>query len=127
MAKKKKFYVVWAGHKPGVYSSWDEANAQIAGFSGAKFKSFASAKAAEEAFKDPADMHYGKGPKKPKTPKRSREELADMGVDMTASPSMQLAKATRDRSNTRESIWKPISIYFTSARWPKEQSTLENS
>ena len=84
MAKKKKFYVVWAGHKPGVYSNWDETNAQIAGFSGSKFKSFATLKAAEEAFKDPADMHYGKGPKKPKTPKRTREELTEMGVDMTA-------------------------------------------
>ena len=84
MAKKKKFYVVWAGHKPGIYSSWDEANSQIAGFSGAKYKSFSTAKAAEEAFKEPADMHYGKGPKKSKTPKRSREELVEMGVDMTA-------------------------------------------
>ena len=84
MAKKKKFYVVWAGHKPGVYSNWDQTNAQIAGFSGAKYKSFSTLKAAEEAFKDPADMHYGKGPKKPKTPKRTREELVEMGVDMTA-------------------------------------------
>ena len=67
MAKKKKFYVVWAGHKPGVYTSWDEANAQIAGFSGAKYKSFSSVADAEQAYKEPADMHYGKGPKKSKT------------------------------------------------------------
>ena len=84
MAKKKKFYVVWAGHKPGVYSNWDEANSQIAGFSGAKFKSFSSLTAAEQAFKEPADMHYGKGPKKPKTPKRTRDDWVEMGVDMTA-------------------------------------------
>ena len=84
MAKKKKFYVVWAGHKPGVYTSWDEANAQIAGFSGAKYKSFSSVTDAEQAYKEPADLHYGKGPKKSKTPKRSREELIEMGVEMTA-------------------------------------------
>ncbi len=84
MAKKKKFYVVWVGHKPGVYSSWDEAKAQIEGFSGAKYKSFTDAKAAEEAYEKPADMYYGKGPKKSKTPKRLREELIEMGVDLTA-------------------------------------------
>ena len=84
MAKKKKFYVVWVGHKPGVYSSWDEAKAQIEGFSGAKYKSFTDAKAAEEAYEKPAEMYYGKGPKKSKTPKRLREELIEMGVDLTA-------------------------------------------
>ena len=84
MAKKKKFYVVWAGHKPGVYSNWDEAKSQIDGFSGAKYKSFSSSKAAEQAFKEPADKHYGTGPKKIKTPNRSRKELTEMGVDMTA-------------------------------------------
>lgn len=52
MAKrKKKFYVVWKGAKPGVYSSWPEANAQVAGFPGAKFKSFPTQESALHAFK----------------------------------------------------------------------------
>jgi len=52
MAKrKKKFYVVWKGATPGVYSSWPEANAQVAGFPGAKFKSFPTQAAALHAFK----------------------------------------------------------------------------
>lgn len=52
MAKrKKKFYVVWKGAKPGVYDTWPEANAQVAGFPGAKFKSFPSKTAALHAFK----------------------------------------------------------------------------
>ncbi len=84
MAKKKKFYVVWTGHKPGVYSSWDEAKAQIDGFSAAKYKSFASLILAKAAFDDPADLHYGNGPKKSKTPNIQRKALAEMGVDMTA-------------------------------------------
>jgi len=49
--RKRKFYVVWKGAKPGVYNSWPEANAQVAGFPGAKFKSFTSQTAALHAFK----------------------------------------------------------------------------
>jgi len=51
MAKKKKFYVVWSGHKPGVYATWADCQAQTKGFSGAEFKSFESLAAAQEAFK----------------------------------------------------------------------------
>ena len=89
MAKKKpKFYVVWEGHAPGVYKTWPECQKQIAGFSGAKYKSFPSLAAAEKASTEPADDHWGKSDgtqkKKSKTPKRSRDELIEMGVDLTA-------------------------------------------
>lgn len=88
MAKKKpKFYVVWQGHQPGVYKTWPECQKQIAGFSGAKYKSFASLVLAEKAFTDDADEHWGKSDgskKKTKTPKRTLEELEAMGVDMNA-------------------------------------------
>ncbi|MGD1527163.1 viroplasmin family protein [Vibrio owensii] len=47
MANKK--YVVWVGRKPGVYNTWSEAEKQVKGFSGAKYKSFAASKA-KEAF-----------------------------------------------------------------------------
>jgi len=89
MAKKSpKFYVVWEGHKPGVYTSWPECQNQIAGFSKAKYKSFSTLAAAEKAFQDPADEHWGKsgskGAAKTKTPKRTLEQLKEFGVDMTA-------------------------------------------
>ncbi len=88
MAKKKpKFYVVWHGHQPGVYMTWAECQKQIAGFSSAKYKSFASLELAEKAFRDDADEHWGKSDgskKKPKTPKRTLDELKAMGVDMNA-------------------------------------------
>jgi ribonuclease HI len=35
-SKSKKFYVVWVGHNPGVYNSWDECQAQVKGFEGAQ-------------------------------------------------------------------------------------------
>jgi len=50
MAKKKKYYVVWIGVTPGIYESWDECNLQIKGFPGAKYKSFKTKDAAEEAY-----------------------------------------------------------------------------
>lgn len=48
---KNKFYVVWKGHQPGIYSSWAECQQQIHGFSGAEFKGFPNRPAAEAAFK----------------------------------------------------------------------------
>jgi ribonuclease HI len=58
MAKKQKFYVVWVGAKPGVYTDWDKAKAQISGFPDAKYKSFESAAAAETAFKGSYKQYY---------------------------------------------------------------------
>lgn len=51
MTKKKKFYVVWAGYRPGIYEDWTTTQKQISGFPGAKFKSYPTRPAAEAAFK----------------------------------------------------------------------------
>ena len=53
MADKTKFYVVWQGHQPGIYSNWADCQKQTQGFPKAKFKSFESKSEAERAFKDP--------------------------------------------------------------------------
>lgn len=37
-----KFYAVKKGKKPGIYHTWDECSAQVRGYSGAEYKSFAS-------------------------------------------------------------------------------------
>jgi ribonuclease HI len=50
MAKKQKYYVVWAGFKPGIYESWEACKRQITGFEKAKYKSFKTRQEAEEAF-----------------------------------------------------------------------------
>ncbi len=47
---KQKFYVVWEGHKPGVYASWDDCKRQVDGFEKAKYKSFENRAQAEQAF-----------------------------------------------------------------------------
>ncbi|WP_026999916.1 viroplasmin family protein [Eisenibacter elegans] len=48
---QQKFYVVWKGRKPGVYSSWPSCEAQIKAFNGASYKSFATRSEADAAFK----------------------------------------------------------------------------
>ena len=49
--KKKKWYVVWAGHNPGIYDDWDDAREQIEGFSQARYKGYNSAEEATEAYR----------------------------------------------------------------------------
>ncbi|HSA04877.1 MAG TPA: ribonuclease H family protein [Tenuifilaceae bacterium] len=56
MAKKNNFYVVWAGHSPGIYDDWGKCQEQIKGFENAKFKGFQTMDAAEKAF----SMGYGR-------------------------------------------------------------------
>ncbi len=46
----KKFYVIWAGREPGIYTDWPTAQKQILKFSGAKYKSFPTKAEAEAAF-----------------------------------------------------------------------------
>jgi ribonuclease HI len=51
LKKKQKYYVVWKGHNPGVYNTWDEAKMQIQGFENAMHKSFESLEEATLAYK----------------------------------------------------------------------------
>ena len=53
MAKKQKYYVVWQGNKPGIYTSWEECKKQVVGVQGAQYKSFDSLAAAEYASRLP--------------------------------------------------------------------------
>lgn len=55
--KRRKFYVVWVGHSPGVYDSWEECKLQTANFPGARYKSFDSQEEAIMAYRgNPADF-----------------------------------------------------------------------
>lgn len=46
----KKFYVVWQGRTPGIYTDWNSCKKQVDKFAGAKYKSFPSQAEAEQAF-----------------------------------------------------------------------------
>ncbi len=47
---KQKYYVVWKGHQPGIYETWEECRKQIHGYTGAEYKSFETIQLAEHAF-----------------------------------------------------------------------------
>ena len=53
MAKKQKYYVVWQGKKPGIYTDWDECKEQVHGVLGAQYKSFDTMQEAEQAIRLP--------------------------------------------------------------------------
>jgi len=52
MNKKSKYYVVFAGHVPGVYKTIEECTKQTKGFSNSRFKAFNTEGAANKAFED---------------------------------------------------------------------------
>jgi len=60
MAQKQKYYVVWKGRKPGIFTSWAECEKQVKGFAGAQYKSFDSLKEAEAANRSNYEAFKGK-------------------------------------------------------------------
>lgn len=75
---KSKFYVVWKGVNPGVYSSWNSCKAQIDGFDGALYKSFATREMAEMAFNDNPWKYIG----------AKKEKQASSGVSFQSNPTI---------------------------------------
>ncbi len=60
---KNKYYVVWQGKEPGIYTSWHDCEKQVKGVEGAKYKGFPTREAAEEAFAGPVPVYGGKSEK----------------------------------------------------------------
>ena len=50
MSKKQKYYVVWRGREPGIFSTWDDCAAQVSGYTAAEYKSFDTLREAREAY-----------------------------------------------------------------------------
>lgn len=50
-SKKQKYYVVWHGHHPGIYDSWEKCLTQVKNFPNAVYKAFTSRSEAEEAYR----------------------------------------------------------------------------
>ena len=59
-----KYYVVWSGKEPGIYQTWDECKAQTIGVAGARFQSFPTREAAEQALAEGAPQIPRPGRKK---------------------------------------------------------------
>lgn len=74
--KKQMYYVVWAGHTPGIYTQWSEAQKQISGFKGSKYKTFGSKTLAYKAFDDSPENYTGDYKK---TKDLTEEQLKEIG------------------------------------------------
>jgi len=70
-----KFYVVWKGHNPGVYGSWEACKKEIDGFAGALFKGFIDKASAEAAF-----AHGFSGFDKKESPKIDLSQVKEQPV-----------------------------------------------
>lgn len=63
---KSKYYVVWAGHQPGIFDNWPAAQRSISGFPNARYKSFGSLAEAEAAYaRGPGASTAGGSAKRP--------------------------------------------------------------
>lgn len=76
--KKQKYYVVWKGKSPGIYTSWEACQEQIKGVKGAIFKAFSTRKEAEEAL-DKNPNSYIRKRQPSSTRKLSEEEMLRFG------------------------------------------------
>jgi len=77
MGKKEKFYVVWHGHRPGIYTKWVDCQVAVKGYPDAKFKSFDTFAMAKKAFN--GDYEDYKGVRKRKKT-LSKAQLLKIGV-----------------------------------------------
>ena len=60
---KNKHYVVWNGIQPGIYSSWEQCQAQIKGVKQALYKAFDTLAEAERAYASSPREYIGHGAK----------------------------------------------------------------
>ena len=77
MAKKKqKYYVVWYGHRTGIFPTWEDCKAAINGVKGAQYKSFLTFDEAKIAYNKEYADYKGKNRKKKSL---SKEEIEKIG------------------------------------------------
>ncbi|MFA0053952.1 ribonuclease H1 domain-containing protein [Vibrio echinoideorum] len=87
----KKYYVVWKGRTPGIFTTWNECKSQVDGFAGARYKSFPTLGEAESAFGGKTSSASGSSATKPssagkatkaKVPPLSQQQITDMPFDI---------------------------------------------
>ncbi len=96
MSKSSKFYVVWKGRRTGIFTTWDEAKAQVNGFAGAQYKAFNTRAEAEAAFRhgwervgtEPGSVPTNSVPTRSvATPRARWKQLRLLGIEPPVLPS----------------------------------------
>ena len=93
----KKYYVVWKGRTPGIFTTWNECKSQVDGFAGARYKSFPTLGEAESALGGKTSSASGSASTsgssltkrstagkatKAKVPPLSQQQITDMPFDI---------------------------------------------
>lgn len=113
---KPKFYVVWEGVTPGVYSSWEECQAAISGYSNPKFKLFPTRQSAQKAFAEGPASYWGTGKF---VSALSEEELARLGAPIPESICVDAAWNGDTRVMEYRGVWlRDKSIAFQQGPFP---------
>lgn len=83
--KKKKFYAVAVGKKPGIYTEWfgeKGAHVQVSGFAGAVYKGFATRQEAQAFMASPPKAYKKKAaPKSPSAAARPQAKPSTVAID----------------------------------------------
>lgn len=72
----KKFYVVWAGREPGIFTDWASCKRSVDKFAGARYKSFPTRAEAEAAYGNAGASAGGR----PATRKKSASSAASSSI-----------------------------------------------
>lgn len=102
MSTPKKYYVVWEGFEPGVYSTWADCKKVTQGYTNAKFKSFPNSKAAEMAFREGPDAYWGTGKF---VSALSKKELAAIGQPLANSLCVDAAWNSETKVVEYRGVW----------------------
>ena len=87
MAAKKStsYYVVWVGVNPGIYTTWQETQAQIKGFPNARYKKYKTREEAEDAFQGAPEYKSKKSKKEIKKIDWDEVDQSAIAVDAACS------------------------------------------
>ena len=86
---KQKYFVVWEGKTPGIYTSWEACKQQVHGYAGALYKGFDTKEEAQKALLSPCWDYIGKHAKAREAATRKAavppEALESLSVDAACS------------------------------------------
>lgn len=104
---KQKYYVVWKGRKPGIFTSWAETEKQVKGFAAAQYKSFDTLKEAESAYKSEYVAFKGKPASQGKWKEASvKPILPSICVDAACSGSPGILEYRGVYTDSQEEIFR---------------------
>jgi ribonuclease HI len=108
MAKKMKFYVVWVGVKPGIYTTWADTQLQIKGYPGARYKAFPNMAQAEQAWLHPDETTIKKSiPRKKSYSKKVQRIIPDSwSVDAACSGNPGVMEYRGVETDTSEELFR---------------------